>query len=413
MLRVTDLNVYYGESHVIHDIGFELADGDALAIVGRNGMGKSTLLKALIGMIPARSGSILLNDKELRGLPSYRRVEAGLAFVPQGRLVFSQLTVEENLMTGLETGRYDGIPAFVYESFPVLSEMKGRKAGNLSGGQQQQLAIARALVSRPRVLILDEPTEGIQPSIIKEIAHSLVRLRKELGISLIVSEQVLSFALEVADWLLVIDRGRFVKQVEKSSVDLDEIRAYLTVQGSLRGAKPRRQASMADHPRARRPVTVVLVPLLVHMRIMMRMAMPGRAVAVQGLHHVRLVRAFLVAGLGNPHVRRHQVQQRCAQEAAAFAAAARAGGRRAEFRHRPPYREAAAALAVIVINRHRALLQLARARSPPLTFFVGPDALGLMSKSKMAVGMYSDTQAFGMSTTPLTRPSMGAVERMV
>lgn len=229
MLRVTDLNVYYGESHVIHDIGFELADGDALAIVGRNGMGKSTLLKALIGMIPARSGSILLNDKELRGLPSYRRVEAGLAFVPQGRLVFSQLTVEENLMTGLETGRYDGIPAFVYESFPVLSEMKGRKAGNLSGGQQQQLAIARALVSRPRVLILDEPTEGIQPSIIKEIAHSLVRLRKELGISLIVSEQVLSFALEVAEWLLVIDRGRFVKQVEKSSVNLDEIRAYLTV----------------------------------------------------------------------------------------------------------------------------------------------------------------------------------------
>lgn len=229
MLRVTDLNVYYGESHVIHDIGFELADGDALAIVGRNGMGKSTLLKALIGMIPARSGSILLNDKELRGLPSYRRVEAGLAFVPQGRLLFSQLTVEENLMTGLETGRYDGIPAFVYESFPVLSEMKRRKAGNLSGGQQQQLAIARALVSRPRLLILDEPTEGIQPSIIKEIAASLVRLRKELGISLIVSEQVLSFALEVADWLLVIDRGRFVRQVEKSNVDINEIRAYLTV----------------------------------------------------------------------------------------------------------------------------------------------------------------------------------------
>ena len=229
MLNISKLNVYYGESHVIHDAGFELAPGSAIAVVGRNGMGKSTLLKSLIGMIPAKRGSITLDGQELAGLPSYKRVQAGLAYVPQGRMIFSQLTVEENILTGLETGRYGDIPGFIYEFFPVLHEMKGRKGGNLSGGQQQQLAIARALVSKPRVLILDEPTEGIQPSIIKEIARSLNALRKELGIAILVSEQVLSFALEVADHLLVIDRGRIVRAVDKSNIDIEEVRSFLTV----------------------------------------------------------------------------------------------------------------------------------------------------------------------------------------
>jgi urea transport system ATP-binding protein len=164
MLHISKLNVYYGESHVIHDAAFELAPGAAIAVVGRNGMGKSTLLKSLIGMIPTKNGSITLAGRELVGLPSYSRVQAGLAYVPQGRLIFSQLTVEENIRTGLETGRYAAIPDFIYEFFPVLHEMKDCKGGNLSGGQQQQLAIARALVSKPKVLILDEPTEGIQPS---------------------------------------------------------------------------------------------------------------------------------------------------------------------------------------------------------------------------------------------------------
>jgi len=182
-LHIFKLNVYYGESHVIHDAAFELAPGAAIAVVGRNGMGKSTLLKSLIGMIPTKNGSITLAGRELVGLPSYSRVQAGLAYVPQGRLIFSQLTVEENIRTGLETGRYAAIPDFIYEFFPVLHEMKACKGGNLSGGQQQQLAIARALVSKPKVLILDEPTEGIQPSIIKEIARSLNALRKELGIA--------------------------------------------------------------------------------------------------------------------------------------------------------------------------------------------------------------------------------------
>lgn len=229
MLHISKLNVYYGESHVIHDAAFELAPGAAIAVVGRNGMGKSTLLKALIGMIPTKSGSIELEGKELVGLPSYSRVQAGLAYVPQGRMIFSQLTVEENILTGLETARYSDIPAFIYDFFPVLHDMKNRRGGNLSGGQQQQLAIARALVSKPRVLILDEPTEGIQPSIIKEIARSLNALRKELGIAILVSEQVLSFALEVADRLLVIDRGHIVRAVDKNNIDIEEVRSFLTV----------------------------------------------------------------------------------------------------------------------------------------------------------------------------------------
>jgi urea transport system ATP-binding protein len=180
-------------------------------------------------MVPARRGTIELEGQQLNHLPSYRRVRAGLGFVPQGRMIFPQLTVEENILTGLETRRYDGIPAFIYEFFPVLREMKDRKGGNLSGGQQQQLAIARALVSKPRLLILDEPTEGIQPSIIKDIARSLNALRKDLGLAVLVSEQVLSFALDVADRLLVIDRGRIVRETDQSNLDVEAVRSYLTV----------------------------------------------------------------------------------------------------------------------------------------------------------------------------------------
>ena len=229
MFKVHKLNVTYGESHVIHDVSFLVQPGAAVAIVGRNGMGKSTLLKSLIGMVPARRGSISLEGKELMGAASHQRVQAGLAFVPQGRLIFPQLTVEENLLTGLETRRYSEIPSFLYEFFPILKEMRNRKGGNLSGGQQQQLAIARALASKPRLLILDEPTEGLQPSIIKDIARSLNALRAELNIAILVSEQVLSFALEVADRLLVIDRGRIVREADKCDLNLEEVRSYLTV----------------------------------------------------------------------------------------------------------------------------------------------------------------------------------------
>jgi len=229
MLKVSNLNVSYGDSRVIHDVSFDIADNSAVAIVGRNGMGKSTLLKSLIGMVPVASGSIVLNGAELSKLQSFKRVQAGMAYVPQGRMIFPLLSVEENILSGLETGRYDGVPEFIYEFFPVLKDMASRKAGNLSGGQQQQLAIARALVSKPSVLALDEPTEGIQPSIIKEIAQSLNRLRKELGISILVSEQVLSFAMEVADEILVLDLGRIVRTATKNAVDIEEVRSYLTV----------------------------------------------------------------------------------------------------------------------------------------------------------------------------------------
>lgn len=229
MLKVSNLNVSYGDSRVIHDVSFEVGSNAAVAIVGRNGMGKSTLLKSLIGMVPVASGSITLDGSELSKLQSFRRVQAGMAYVPQGRMIFPLLSVEENILSGLETGRYDTVPDFIYEFFPVLREMASRKAGNLSGGQQQQLAIARALVSKPSVLVLDEPTEGIQPSIIKEIAQSLNRLRKELGIAVLVSEQVLSFAMEVADEILVLDLGRIVRTATKNAVDIEEVRSYLTV----------------------------------------------------------------------------------------------------------------------------------------------------------------------------------------
>ena len=229
MLNVNALNVFYGESHTIRDVSLSVGDQESVAVMGRNGMGKTTLLKAIIGMLPARSGEIVLDGVPLQGQPSYRRVEAGLAFVPQGRMIFPLLTVKENILTGTEKNPLRQVPDYIYEYFPVLGEMQNRKGGNLSGGQQQMLAIARALVSNPKVLLLDEPTEGIQPSIIKELAQTLVTLRRDRGISILVSEQVLSFALEVADRFLVIDRGRIVDEKRRDDAGIEEIREFLKV----------------------------------------------------------------------------------------------------------------------------------------------------------------------------------------
>jgi urea transport system ATP-binding protein len=200
-----------------------------VAIMGRNGMGKTTLLKALIGMLRSGSGSIRLDGVELAGMESYQRVRNGLAFVPQGRMIFPFLTVEQNILTGAERSGLKAVPEYLYRFFPVLHEMRRRKGGNLSGGQQQQLAIARALISDPRVLILDEPTEGIQPSIIKDIARILNALREERGFAIVVSEQMLSFALDLADRFLVIDRGRIVHEACRESLDQDKVRSFLTV----------------------------------------------------------------------------------------------------------------------------------------------------------------------------------------
>ncbi|WP_123387920.1 urea ABC transporter ATP-binding subunit UrtE [Paraburkholderia sp.] len=229
MLAIQNLNVFYGESHILHDLSFELTAGETIAVMGRNGMGKTTLLKSLIGMIPSRSGEINLSGRNLAGTKSYERVAAGFGYVPQGRMIFPYLSVEENILTGMDRMRKPKIPEYIYESFPVLWEMRSRRGGNLSGGQQQQLAIARALVSEPKVLILDEPTEGIQPSIIKDIARALNRLKKERNFALIVSEQVLHFTLEIADRFLIIEKGRFVHSDRRENVDAERIMRYLTI----------------------------------------------------------------------------------------------------------------------------------------------------------------------------------------
>jgi urea transport system ATP-binding protein len=229
MLEVTELNVAYRESQVIHDVSLTVGPREAVALMGRNGMGKTTLLKTLIGILPAQSGQVRLDGVELSTLPSHRRVKHGLAFVPQGRMLFPLLTVEQNILSGAEHSGYRQVPEYLYRFFPVLQEMRLRRAGNLSGGQQQMLAIARALISDPKLLLLDEPTEGIQPSIIKELARTLNVLRAERGFAILVSEQVLSFALDLADRFLVIDRGRIVHDEARASLDQEKVRSFLTV----------------------------------------------------------------------------------------------------------------------------------------------------------------------------------------
>lgn len=229
MLNVQKLHAGYGQSQVIHGLDFEVGSSEIVAVMGRNGMGKTTLFKSLIGILPIRSGSLSLDGRDVTLEESCQRVRSGLAYVPQGRMVFPTLTVEENIRTGMTHRKHDEIPEEIFSLFPVLFEMRRRKAGNLSGGQQQQMVIARALVSEPRVLLLDEPTEGIQPSLIKELARTLVRIRELKKIAIVVSEQVLSFALEVADRLLVIEKGEFVHEANRSDVDAASIAQYLSV----------------------------------------------------------------------------------------------------------------------------------------------------------------------------------------
>lgn len=229
MLEVNELKVAYGQSQVIHGVSFTVRENETLAIMGRNGMGKTTLFKSLIGALPNSDGSINLNDKDLTACESHQRVSEGIAYVPQGRMIFPNLTVEENIRTGMAVRGRKRIPEDIYALFPVLFEMRRRKGGNLSGGQQQQLAIARALVTDPKVLLLDEPTEGIQPSIIKDIAKVLNEIRKLRKIAIVVSEQVLSFTMEVADRLIVMEKGKFIHEDLKQNVDIAQISRYLSV----------------------------------------------------------------------------------------------------------------------------------------------------------------------------------------
>jgi len=229
MLEVSDLHVSYGQSEVIHGISFEAKKNETLAIMGRNGMGKTTLFKSLIGILEAGKGSIKVDGKDVTDNESYQRVENGIAYVPQGRMIFPTLTVQENIETGMEVSGMKQIPDDIFGLFPVLFEMRHRKGGNLSGGQQQQLAIARALVTNPKILLLDEPTEGIQPSIIKDIANILNEIQKLRDITIIVSEQVLSFTMAIADRLIVIDKGNFIHEDLREDVDTEKISKYLSV----------------------------------------------------------------------------------------------------------------------------------------------------------------------------------------
>ena len=229
MLSVSNLKVSYGQSEVIHGLDFTVPKNETLAIMGRNGMGKTTLFKSLIGILPTTDGQIQVDGVDVTNSESYQRVENGIAYVPQGRMIFPALTVQENIETGMEVSKLKNIPDEIYALFPVLRDMRNRKGGNLSGGQQQQLAIARALVTNPKVLLLDEPTEGIQPSIIKDIANVLNEIKKIRDITIIVSEQVLSFTLAIADRIIVIDKGKFIHENMRGDVDTDTIKKYLSV----------------------------------------------------------------------------------------------------------------------------------------------------------------------------------------
>jgi len=229
MLNVSNYSVAYGQSEILRNLNFQVGRNEIVAIMGRNGMGKTTLMKSLMGVIPSRGGEVSIDGKQVAGLKSHERVRAGLAYVPQGRMIFPTMTVKENIETGLTVTGKRTVPSDLYDLFPVLLEMRSRRGGNLSGGQQQQLAIARALASNPKLLLLDEPTEGIQPSIISDMARTLKTIRDQRGLSIIVSEQVLKFALDIADRILVIEKGEIVHEELRANVDEAKIASYLAV----------------------------------------------------------------------------------------------------------------------------------------------------------------------------------------
>jgi urea transport system ATP-binding protein len=230
MLAVQGLNQYYGGSHTLRDIAFDVPSGACTALLGRNGVGKTTLLKCLMGVIPMRSGKIAFDGKGIAGLPPYARAALGIGYVPQGRDIFPRLSVLENLQMGLAAKRGSGkLPDFILDMFPVLKQMLNRRGGDLSGGQQQQLAIGRALAMRPRLLILDEPTEGIQPSIIKDIERAIRGLVAAGDIAILLVEQYYDFAKSLADHYVVLSRGEVVARGAGANMDRDNVRAHLAV----------------------------------------------------------------------------------------------------------------------------------------------------------------------------------------
>ena len=232
MLKVEKLHQFYGGSHILRGLSFAVSVGEVTCLLGRNGVGKTTLLKCLMGLLPVKEGDVQWEGQTITSLKPHQRVHAGIAYVPQGREIFGRLTVEENLLMGLS--RFPGaeakaVPAFIYELFPVLLEMKHRRGGDLSGGQQQQLAIGRALASRPRLLILDEPTEGIQPSVIKEIGAVIKMLAARGDMAILLVEQFYDFAEELADQYLVMSRGEIIAQGRGENMQTEGVRGLVTI----------------------------------------------------------------------------------------------------------------------------------------------------------------------------------------
>ncbi|MBL0074598.1 MAG: urea ABC transporter ATP-binding subunit UrtE [Rhodocyclaceae bacterium] len=230
MLKVDQLNQFYGGSHILRDVSFEAPIGKVTTLLGRNGVGKTTLLKCLMGLVPVTTGSISFDDKQITNAPSFQRVKAGIGFVPQGREIFPRLTVQENLQMGLATcPAGTPIPDRIFEMFPVLKQMLKRRGGDLSGGQQQQLAIGRALAFGPRLLILDEPTEGIQPSIIKDIERAIRTLAAEGNMAILLVEQYYDFARSLADHYLVMERGEIIKRGAGIDMERDGVCELLAI----------------------------------------------------------------------------------------------------------------------------------------------------------------------------------------
>ncbi len=231
MLSIEGINQYYGQSHILWDLSLELKSGRCGCLLGRNGVGKTTLLKCITGLLPVRDGRIVFDGQDITRLSTENRARAGIGYVPQGREIFPLLTVEENLKIslGARKDKAKQIPSLIYELFPVLKEMKGRRGGDLSGGQQQQLAIGRALVLDPKLLILDEPTEGIQPNIVQNIGEVIRKLNAELGLTVLLVEQKLPFARKTADDFFIMERGRAVAEGPMGDLNDDLVQRYLTV----------------------------------------------------------------------------------------------------------------------------------------------------------------------------------------
>ena len=232
MIEVNQINQYYGSSHTLRDVSFSVPKGAVTTVLGRNGVGKTTLLKCLMGVVSSKSGSVMLDGRDITSETPFNRAKLGIGYVPQGREIFSRLTVEENLLMGLATkkrGRLSDIPSEIFEMFPVLKDMLHRRGGDLSGGQQQQLAIGRALAMSPKVLILDEPTEGIQPSIIKDIGSVIKALAERGDMAILLVEQYYDFAKELADHYVVLQRGEVILSGVAETMDRDGVQRHLAV----------------------------------------------------------------------------------------------------------------------------------------------------------------------------------------